>query len=95
MKLAQKIEERFFKVLMILATYFILLVLAIIIYSIFEKGLRSISWEMLTQIPHGGYYYGKGEVSSTPSWALWLWLPAQPFWHFSSDCRLHSISTSS
>lgn len=60
MKLAQKIEERFFKVLMILATYFILLVLAIIIYSIFEKGLRSISWEMLTQIPHGGYYYGKG-----------------------------------
>ncbi len=60
MKLAQKIEERFFKVLMILATYFILIVLAIIIYSIFEKGLRSISWEMLTQVPQGGYYYGKG-----------------------------------
>lgn len=60
MKLAQKIEERVFKVLMILATYFILLVLAIIIYSIFEKGLKSISWEMLTQTPRGGYYYGKG-----------------------------------
>lgn len=60
MKLSQKIEERFFKVLMILATYFILFILAIIIYSIFEKGLRSISWEMLTQIPKGGYYYGKG-----------------------------------
>lgn len=60
MKLAQKIEERFFKVMMILATYFILFVLAIIIYSIFEKGIKSISWEMLTQIPKGGYYYGKG-----------------------------------
>jgi phosphate transport system permease protein len=60
MRLAQKIEERFFKVLMILATYFILFILAIIIYSIFEKGLKSISWEMLTQIPTGGYYYGKG-----------------------------------
>jgi phosphate transport system permease protein len=44
---------------MILATYFILAILAVIIYSIFEKGFKSISWEMLTQVPHGGYYYGK------------------------------------
>ena len=57
---AQKIEERFFKLLMILATYFILAILAVIIYSIFEKGIKSISWEMLTQVPQGGYYYGKG-----------------------------------
>ena len=57
---AQKIEEKFFKMLMLIATTFILAVLALIIYSIFEKGLRSISWEMLTQVPHGGYYYGKG-----------------------------------
>ncbi|HNW73615.1 MAG: phosphate ABC transporter permease PstA [Bacteroidales bacterium] len=56
----QKIEERFFKVLMFLSTFFILAILAIIIYSIFEKGIRSISWEMLTEIPSGGYYYGKG-----------------------------------
>lgn len=56
----QKIEERFFKVLMFLSTFFILAILAIIIYSIFEKGIRSISWEMLTKIPSGGYYYGKG-----------------------------------
>ena len=45
---------------MIFATYFILVILAVIIYSIFEKGLKSISWEMLTQVPQGGYYYGKG-----------------------------------
>ena len=60
MKLITKIEEKFFKVLMILSTYFILAILAIIIYSIFEKGLKSISWEVLTTIPSGGYYYGKG-----------------------------------
>lgn len=60
MKLYQKIEERFFKVMMILATYFILLILAIIIYSIFEKGIRSLSWSMITQIPKEGYYYGRG-----------------------------------
>lgn len=60
MRLAQKIEERFFKMLMFLSTVFILAILAIIIYSIFEKGLKSMSWEMVSQIPQGGYYYGKG-----------------------------------
>lgn len=60
MKIYQKIEERFFKVMMILATYFILAILAIIIYSIFEKGIKSLSWEIISQIPKGGYYYGKG-----------------------------------
>lgn len=60
MKLRQKVEESIFKVLMILATYFILAVLGIIIYSIFEKGIKSLSWEMISQIPKGGYYYGKG-----------------------------------
>ena len=48
---AQKIEEKFFKLLMVLSTFFILAVLAVIIYSIFEKGIRSISWEMLTPDP--------------------------------------------
>lgn len=44
---------------MIIATYFIFLILALIIYSIFEKGVKSVSWQMLTQVPSGGYYYGK------------------------------------
>jgi phosphate transport system permease protein len=60
MKLSQKIEERFFRTLMFLSTIFILAILAIIIYSIFEKGIRAISWEMVSQVPQGGYYYGKG-----------------------------------
>lgn len=60
MKRSRKIEESIFKVLMIISTYFILLILALIIFSIFEKGIKSISWEMLSEIPSGGYYYGKG-----------------------------------
>jgi phosphate transport system permease protein len=60
MKYSGKIEEKVFKVLMVIATYSILAVLAIIIYSIFAKGIKALSWEILTQVPKGGYYYGKG-----------------------------------
>jgi phosphate transport system permease protein len=59
-KYSGKIEEKVFKVLMVIATYSILAVLAIIIYSIFAKGIKALSWEILTQVPKGGYYYGKG-----------------------------------
>ena len=59
MKLSGKIEERVFKVLMVIATYSILAILALIIYTIFAKGIRAMSWEILTQVPKGGYYYGK------------------------------------
>ena len=61
MKRVLKIEEMFFRVLMVLSTAFILLILGVIIYSIFEKGIGAISWEVLTSVPRGGYYYGKGE----------------------------------
>ena len=60
MKRRLKVEEAFFRVMMNLSTAFILLILGVIIYSVFEKGMKAISWEMLTSIPSGGYYYGKG-----------------------------------
>ena len=60
MKRRLKVEETFFRVMMNLSTAFILLILGVIIYSVFEKGMKAISWEMLTSIPSGGYYYGKG-----------------------------------
>ncbi len=56
----KKIEEIFFRSLMLLSNMLILFVLALIIFSIFKKGLGALNWEMLTQRPHGGYYYGKG-----------------------------------
>ncbi len=60
MKLRHKIEENFFKVLMILSTYFILGILAVIIYTIFHKGIIALNWDIISKVPEGGYYYGKG-----------------------------------
>ena len=45
--------------MMIIATYLILFILGLIMFTIFQKGIRSISWEMISKIPSGGYYYGK------------------------------------
>ena len=63
----KKIEESFFKALMLLAAISILSVLFFIIYSIVSKGLPSLSWEMISQIPSGGFYLGKKEEYLMPS----------------------------
>ncbi len=59
MKKIHKIEERFFRVLMFMSTNLIVLVLFLIIFSILYKGLPSLSWEMVSQTPKGGFYFGK------------------------------------
>lgn len=53
------IEEKFFRILMFLSTNLIVLILLLIIVSILYKGLPSLSWEMISQTPKGGYYFGK------------------------------------
>jgi len=59
MKKSKIIEERFFRVLMFISTNLIVLVLLLIIFSILYKGLPSLSWEMISQNPKGGFYFGK------------------------------------
>lgn len=59
MRKFRHIEERFFRVLMILATAIIVISLTLIIISILYKGLPSLSWEMISQTPKGGFYFGK------------------------------------
>ena len=54
------IEEAFFRVLMFFSTVTIVVVLLLIIFSILYKGLPALSWEMLSQTPKGGFYFGKG-----------------------------------
>lgn len=54
-----KIEERFFRVLMFISTNLIVLVLLLIIISILYKGLPALSWSMISQVPKGGFYFGK------------------------------------
>jgi phosphate transport system permease protein len=55
----KKIEEKIFKCLMIGSTILILSVLLYILSVIMKKGLPSLSWEMISQIPSGGFYLGK------------------------------------
>lgn len=59
-KKLKKAEEIFFKTVMIISTTLIILTLGYIILSIFIKSIHALSWEMITRVPSGGYYYGKG-----------------------------------
>lgn len=54
-----KYEELFFRGVMFLSNFMIAFVLLLIVVSIFRKGLPSLSFEMITQIPKGGFYFGK------------------------------------
>jgi phosphate transport system permease protein len=52
-------EEKIFKIIMIGAAVIILGVLVYIIGTIFYKGVPSLSWDMITKVPSGGFYLGK------------------------------------
>jgi phosphate transport system permease protein len=55
----KKLEEKIFKFLMIGSTVLIISVLIYILYVIMSRGLPSLSWKMISQIPSGGFYLGK------------------------------------
>ena len=59
MKPLKYIEEDIVKAVMLVVTVCISVVLLIIIGTICWRGIPSLSWEMLTQIPKGGFYLGK------------------------------------
>jgi len=59
MKKLRIIEEKFFRALMFISTNLIVIILLLIIFSILYKGLPSLSWEMISQTPKGGFYFGK------------------------------------
>lgn len=44
---------------MFLSTILIISVLGLILFSIVLKGIHSLSWEMISQNPKGGFYFGK------------------------------------
>ena len=54
----KKIEEKFFKSLMIMATIIIVGSFFLIVGTILYKGLPALSWEMLSEIPTGDFYMG-------------------------------------
>ncbi len=55
----RKTEEYFFRLVMLACTVVIVAALLVIIFSILKRGLPSLSWEMISQKPKGGFYFGK------------------------------------
>lgn len=55
----RKLEERTFYFLMLLSVASLAVILLAILTSIFLKGIPYMSWEMISQTPKGGYYFGR------------------------------------
>ncbi|MCB9419545.1 MAG: phosphate ABC transporter permease PstA [Ardenticatenaceae bacterium] len=55
----RRLEEGFFRVLMLFSTAVVLGSLLLILLTILWRGLPSLNLAMLTQLPQGGYYLGK------------------------------------
>ena len=55
----RRLEERFFKVLMIAATFVVVGSLFALFVVVILKGAPALSLSMITQTPKGGYYLGK------------------------------------
>lgn len=53
------VEEKIMKVLMVIATYSIMLVFLYLMIIILQKGMHAMSWEMISETPGGGFYFGK------------------------------------
>jgi phosphate transport system permease protein len=69
----RKLEERFFKALMIGSTVLILGMLLYILFVIIKKGLPSLTWEMISQVPGGGFYLGReGGVLNAIAGSLYM-----------------------
>lgn len=59
MKKRKVIEEQFFKYLLGFFTFSLIAILFFIVYEIVKKGVPALSWEMITEVPKGGFYFGK------------------------------------
>jgi phosphate transport system permease protein len=66
-------EELFFRTVMIISTAVIGFALFLILWSIIKRGMTSLSWEMITQTPKGGFYFGKeGGIANAIAGSLYL-----------------------
>lgn len=71
------IEEKIAKIAMQLASLAILGMLLYILFVIIRRGLPSLSWEMISQVPSGGFYLGKeGGVLNAIAGSVYLMLGA-------------------
>lgn len=77
MKKRKVIEEQFFKYLLGIFTYSLILILFFIVFEIAKKGIPALSWEMVSEVPKGGFYFGKeGGIYNAIIGSLYLALGA-------------------
>jgi len=55
----RRLEENFFRLLMVLATIVVAGSFFLIVGTIFYKGVPFMNWDMITKVPGGGFYIGK------------------------------------
>jgi len=55
----RKLEENFFRVLMVLATILVTGSFFLIVGTILYRGVPFMTWDMVSKIPGGGFYIGK------------------------------------
>ncbi|MGQ9672696.1 MAG: PstA family ABC transporter permease [Candidatus Aminicenantales bacterium] len=55
----RKLEENFFRVLMVVSIFIVIASLGLILGTMIWKGLPALSLSMVTQTPKGGYYLGR------------------------------------
>ena len=53
------IEEKAVKGIMLITTLLVFLFVGSILYTIVKNGWRAMSWEMITDLPGGGFYIGQ------------------------------------
>lgn len=53
------VKERIARVAMYLSIAAVILLVGSIIWTVFKRGARSLTWEMVTSLPGGGFYIGK------------------------------------
>ncbi|MEI7595969.1 MAG: phosphate ABC transporter permease PstA [Bacteroidota bacterium] len=69
----RKAEEEFFKILMRISALIVMSSLLLIVGSVFAKGFPSLSIEMLTETPKGGFYMGgEGGILNSIIGSLYL-----------------------
>ena len=54
------IEEKIFKLLMYASIALVVFFVASVVLSVFKRGIPLLSWEMVSQLPGGGFYMGGG-----------------------------------
>ena len=85
------LEERIVKLLMLLSIGIVAFFVLSVLYTIFRRGLPVLSWEMVSQLPSGGFYLGGKGGFLNALWEAFISWAVLPYSDSSSRCPWYSI----